>query len=260
MKIEKRIKKALFKCLSFKSYLTLVSKSYFISYRFGILKNNPKYKYHHFLKNMINTNDVVLDIGANLGYYSSLFSKWVGKNGFVYSVEPLVQMREVLIKNIRNQKNVKIFPYALGTENKEIRMGNNTRMKTGVIATGSHFVLEDDTKAFDEFTAEMKKGSELFGSFDKLNFIKCDVEGYETVIIPEIKEIIIKHMPLMLIETSGEKLDFILSFLLNIGYHGFVLNDGKLAQVEKAGNGLEDDILFIPIDKIEQYNNFMLTK
>jgi len=258
--IEKKIKKILFKHLSLKQYFTLVSKSFFLLYKLGVLKNNSLYKYHYFLKNIINNDDIIIDIGANLGYYSVLFSKWVGQKGFVYAVEPISQVREVFQNNVGKRKNIKLIPYALGSENKKIRMGNNTRMKTGVMATGSHFVLEENAKAIDEFTAKMKKGSELFSGLEKLDFIKCDVEGYETVIIPEMKNIIIKHKPIMLIETRIEKRDFILNFLLNIGFYGFVLEDKKLFRAEEVEEKIEDDILFIHKDKLDLFSNFMKNK
>ncbi|MCF6170067.1 MAG: FkbM family methyltransferase [Bacteroidales bacterium] len=220
-----------------------------------MLKNRPLYKYHYFLQSVIKDNDVVVDIGANLGYYSIPFSKWVGPKGMVYAVEPVVPVRDVLIRNIGNIKNIKVIPYALGTENKNIRLGNNTRQNKGFIATGSHFVLEDQTDALDEFSAEMRKGSELFGSLERLDFIKCDVEGYETSIIPELKEVLLKHKPVMLIETRREKRTFLVDYLLNIGFHGFVLEGGKLYPAAEIKEKMEDDILFIHRDKLELFSD-----
>lgn len=251
--IEKKLKKLLFKYLSFSQYLTLVSRSYFLLYRMNFLKHNPSFKYHYFLKNVINKGDTVIDIGANLGYFSIPFSQWVGKEGVVYSVEPLTQMREVFKKNIGTRNNIKILPYALGNENKKIIMGNNTGIDNEIIATGSHFVLEENTKAIDEFSAEMRKGSELFNNLEKLNFIKCDIEGYEDVVIPEIKQIIIEYKPLMLIETKREKRVFLLDFLLDIGFHGFVLEDKELHLVSDIKGNKEDDILFIHENKLDLF-------
>lgn len=254
---EKKIKKSLFELLSFKQYLTLVSRSFFLLYKLGVLKGKSSFKYHYFLENIIKKDDVIIDIGANLGYYTLPFSKWVGQNGHVYAVEPISQLREVLLKNIGKRKNVKLIPYALGSENKSIRMGNDTRKDSGVIATGSHFVLEENKKAEDEFAAEMKKGSDLFLNLEKLNFIKCDVEGYETVIIPEIKDLLTTHKPAMLVETRGEKREFLLKFLLDLGFHGYVLEENKLFPAEDINEKVEDDLLFIHHDKLNFFNEFL---
>jgi len=43
----------------------------------------------------------VLDIGANIGYYSLIFSKLVGAKGRVFSVEPTKSTYEKLLRNIQ---------------------------------------------------------------------------------------------------------------------------------------------------------------
>lgn len=255
--LEKKIKRSIFEILSFKQYLTLLSKSFFLLYNLGLLKRKPSFKYHYFLKNMINKNDVIIDIGANLGYYSISFSKWVGENGLVYAVEPIAQLREVLENNIGKRKNIEVIPFALGCENKFIRMGNDTRKDSGVIASGSHFVLEENKKAEDEFSAEMRKGSEIFQNLEKLDFIKCDVEGYETVIIPEIKDVLMKHKPTMLIETRKDKRVFLLKFLLEMGFYGYVLEGKELFPASEINEKTEDDLVFIHKNKLDFYSKYI---
>jgi len=253
------IKKTIFKTLSFKQYLQIISKLYFLQYNLGLLKNNPSYKYHYFLKNIIKPNDVVIDIGANLGYYSKLFSKWVGAKGLVHSVEPVKEIREVLEKNIRGIKNINIYPYALGSENKKIKLGNNTRKERGFIASGSHSVLNDNENAVDEFDAEMRIGSELFAEVNKVDFIKCDVEGYEIYIIPELKGIISKFYPSVLIETRQEKRSFIINFFNDLNYSDFVLKNGLLYKSNTFEEKVEDDILFIHKNRLETYKDLIFT-
>lgn len=257
-RIEEAVKKFFFKILSFKQYLLLMSKIYFLLYKLGILKCRPLFKYHYFLKSVINKNDVIIDIGANLGYFSKPFSVWVGPKGKVYSIEPVKQVREVLERNVRKTKNIKVIPYALGNENRKVRLGNDTRKNKGFIASGSHFILEDRATAVDEFSAEMKKGSELFNNLQKLDFIKCDVEGYETVIIPELKDILLKHKPNILIETRKEKRKFLLKYLSNIGFYGFILENGKLFSLSEIETKTEDDILFIHQDKIDLFSDIIV--
>lgn len=256
MSLEKRIRKLFFELVPFRTYLFLVSKVYFLTYNLGLLKKNTTFKYHYFLKNLINRDDIIIDIGANLGYYTIPYAKHVGPQGFVYAIEPVQVVREVLEKNIGRRKNIQILPYALGTESKHIRMGNNTRKHFGVVATGSHFVLEEDANALDEFTAEMKIGSEIFKNLERLDFIKCDVEGYETVIIPEMEKILIEHKPTMLIETRREKRVFLLDYLMEIGFLGYVLEGGKLYPAKDIEEKMEDDIIFIHKEKVNRYNKF----
>jgi FkbM family methyltransferase len=251
----------LFKTLSFEHYLYALSKAYFLTYDLGLLKKNPLYKYHYFLRSVVKKKDIVIDIGANLGYYSVYFSRWVGAEGIVYAVEPVESVRKVLAKNVKKLQNVRIIPYALGELNKDIEIINTTRKTKGFIASGSNFVMDGSMPVNDEnidkFNAVMRKGSELFGGLSRIDFIKCDVEGYETNIIPEMEALLKKHQPLMLIETRRENRIYLLKYLSELGFQGFVLENGKLSPSASIKEKEEDDILFIPESKLQSFKIFM---
>jgi FkbM family methyltransferase len=256
------VKLLLFRTLSFENYLYALSKFYFLSYNLGLLKKQPLYKYHYFLRSVIKENDTVIDIGANLGYYSVYFSRWVGADGAVYAVEPVESVRKVLAKNVKKCNNVKILPYALGEFNRDIEIVNTSRKTKGFIASGSNFVLDGSKPVNDEnidrFNAVMRRGSELFSGLQKIDFIKCDVEGYETNIIPEMEVLLKKHEPLMLIETRRENRIVIQNYLTGLGYDGFVLENGKLYSSLVIKEKEEDDILFIPKNKQPIYSHFIV--
>ena len=63
--------------------------------------------------------DVVVDVGANIGYYTILLADKVGKNGKVYAFEPDKLNFEILVKNIKanNLKNVIAVNAAVGRKN-----------------------------------------------------------------------------------------------------------------------------------------------
>jgi len=242
------MRRFLYKNLSFEQYLNTLSCLYFFSYSIGILKNNPTFQYPVFLKKIIKKGDAVIDIGANLGYYSRLFARWVGKTGRVYAIEPVEPVRNVLKKNTKKYPWVEILPFALGQENKTIQLGNDTLKSRGFVASGSHFVMDfsNNPEAVENpeivFQAEMRKGSELFENITQLDFIKCDVEGYEMVIIPEIKKIITKFYPTILIETGGDNRLKIKDIMIEMGYLAFVLENRKLRPLLPEDT---TDILFI---------------
>jgi FkbM family methyltransferase len=248
----------LYKSLSFKNYLFVLSKLYFVYYNLGLLKNNKFYQYPYFLKNIINRGDVVIDIGANLGYYTVILSNLVKKEGKVYAVEPIKPILSVLKKNTKNKKNVKILPYALGNENKEIVLGNDTKAKTGFIASGSNYVIDKNTSGKDfaevKFEAEMRKGSELFKNLKKLDFIKIDVEGYETVVLPEMEHVIDRFKPIILAESRQEKRKELISFLGEKKYTPYVLEDNYLKFTVQNAFW---DILFVPEVRQETISRFI---
>jgi len=252
------VRRLLFKLLSFENYLRVLSKLYFLSFNMGLLRKNRLYQYPYFLNKIINKGDVCIDIGANMGYFTVLLSKITGSKGKVYAVEPVKPILSILKKNTKNLKNVKIHPFALGKENKFIKLGNNSIKKKGFIASGSHYILDQKfnqtTDSEIEFDGEMKKGSELFYHLDRLDFIKCDIEGYERVVIPEIEPIILKFKPIVLIEARGENRIQMLQLFEKNKFSAFVLKNGKLYPAK------EDeflDILFVPQDKLEDVDLFL---
>jgi FkbM family methyltransferase len=262
MNFGKTIRKFLYKTLSFERYLYILSRLYFFSYRLGIFKKNPTFLYPVFLRKIINKGNVVIDIGANLGYYSCLFARWVGKTGKVYAVEPVEPVRNVLKKNTKKYSWVEIFPFALGNENKKINLGNDTLKSRGFVASGSHYVIDfaNNPDAVEKpeimFQAEMRKGSELFAELTQLDFIKCDVEGYEYVIIPEIQDLIMKFHPSVLIETGSANRQKIISFMTNLQYDAFVLKHKKLRPLHPEDT---TDILFIYCNSLIKNNHDIFT-
>ena len=252
------IRRLLFKSLSFENYLRLLSKLYFLSFNTGLLRINRLFDYPYFLDKLINKGDVCLDIGANLGYFTVPFSKIVGAPGKVYAVEPVKPVLSVLKRNTRNLKNVEIYPFALGKEDKRTSLVNNVIKTKGFIATGSYFIsdqnLAEAKNAEIEFDAEMKKGSELFAHLDRLDFIKCDIEGYEVIVIPELEPVILKHHPIVLIESRRESRIQMLQFFKKHNFSAFVLKNGELFPAQKDEFW---DILFVPQDKLNRVSRYI---
>lgn len=242
------INKILYKSLRQKNYLKFLNSSFLFLYKSGLLKNNVKYQYHYFAKKLVNKGDTVIDLGANLGYYSNLLQDWVGTEGKLFSVEPVIPFNEILQWRLKDKKQVTILPYALGTEEKEITLvipKNLSYLSTGlpnVYDSNSHGNLED--YGF-KFNAQMKKGSELFKNLDRLDFLKCDIEGYEEYVFPEMQPVFEKHKPIIQVETWGKHKKIVEDFLKGIGYEQYHLSNGKLIATVEGHDPSVVDFIFI---------------
>ena len=166
----------LYRLRPLEGYLRAVSRLFFLWRRLGLGRYAPETEYVYYLPELVGRGDVAIDIGANLGYYSRPLSKLVGERGHVYSVEPMPPVLEVLRHNLRRSRNVTILPYALGEQDGEITMANDSARETGYLGTGQNFVNESGGSADVEYRAEMRRGSELFADLKRLDFIKCDIE------------------------------------------------------------------------------------
>jgi tRNA A58 N-methylase Trm61 len=53
------------------------------------------------IKQLVNPGDYVADIGANYGVYTKYLSELVGRDGCVYSIEPIPLTFEILYSNVK---------------------------------------------------------------------------------------------------------------------------------------------------------------
>lgn len=244
------LKRLAFRTLSIKNYLRLLQRGYFAAYRLGLLRLSPTYVYHYFVRNLIGRGDYVLDIGANLGYYSKLFSSWVGPEGKVFAVEPVKPYNEVFREATRKRKNITLYPYALGPEEKEITMV--APFQSGYLNTGLPHVYDAQKEGSPgeeslTFRAEMKIPSRLFGDLEKLNYIKCDIEGFEKMVLEDLRGIIACHRPLVQVEIWDKYQPDIAGLFHSLGYETYQLEKGRLVPVRDFP-ARDEDFIFIPLD------------
>lgn len=226
------IHKLLYRLLPLEGYLRVVSAMFFVWKRLGIGRYAEATEYVYHLPKLVGEGATAIDIGANLGYYSRYISQAIGEGGRLYSVEPVAPILGVLRHNLRHCPNVEILPYALGEEEREIVMCNDTARYQGYFGTGQNFVGDAATEGEGEqvgerFPAQMRRGSELFSKLTRLNFIKCDIEGYEVVVMNELRPLLERFRPTVLIETGGENRAKIIKLFHSLGYRGFTLEEGK---------------------------------
>lgn len=233
--VEKKIRTLLFKTLGLEGYLSVVSDAYIRITNLGFLKN--KYPELFYLKKIVQPGFVSIDIGANVGYYSTKISKLSGKKGKVIAIEPVPLFANVFKRNAHKfaLNNIELLQTALGAENAKIKMG--TPVINGIFRHGLTHVLDsnNDNSEFETFEAEMKIPDELFKNIDKLDFIKCDVEGYEIHLFPHLLNTIQKFKPLIQIEISTDNNRKTINSLLKpIGYKAFGLFNNVLKQLSDS--------------------------
>lgn len=244
-----QLKKLAFRTLSLQHYLRFLQWGYFTAYHLGILRNSPVYIYHYFVKNLIRKGDYVLDIGANLGYYSKLFSAWVGHEGKVFAVEPVRPYNEAFRRATRKRKNIVLYPYALGTEEKEITMV--APLYAGYLHTGLPHVDDGSEGNGPEiealaFRAEMKIPSRLFGDLEKLDYIKCDIEGFETTVLKDLEEVIRRHKPVVQVEVLEPNQPELLDFFRSLEYEAYQLAGKRLTKITRLPALIDGDFIFLP--------------
>jgi FkbM family methyltransferase len=147
----------------------------------GYEKNETK-----LFKKYIKENMGVIDIGANIGYYSLLAAKLVGKNGKVYAFEPETANYKMLLKNIEinGYKNIVSEQKALSNKNgktnlflSKVNCGEPSFCKLN-ISTDDGFI-EVETIRLDDVIKDTR-----------IDFIKMDVQGAEGLVLEGAENIL----------------------------------------------------------------------
>ncbi|MBM3161080.1 MAG: FkbM family methyltransferase [Bacteroidetes bacterium] len=222
-------------------------RGFYLLYSLGLLKKDSKFKYHYAVKKWIHKTDYVVDIGANLGYFAKTFSK-LAHEGKVICIEPIPLFYQTLTHFLGSKKNVEIHNIALGNENGFVTMA--LPETDGFIRTGLPHVIKDDNIDPKTKTQQVSvlKAHEFLFSLPKIDYLKCDIEGYEAVVFEDLRETLKKFRPIVQVEIAPENRSQLLQLFTELNYQQFGLVNFKLT-AENGAQQEEGDFLFIPLEK-----------
>ncbi len=144
---------------------------------------------------LLKKNDVVLDAGAGIGEFTVLASKKIGPRGRIIAIEPNRSDYELLKLNIKKNNCTNVIPINLGlagvTGERQIEF------------RGRSYSFRVDT--LDNILRKE-------GLKEKIDFVKMDIEGFETEVLSQSVDII-KNANIIAIELHNTKqeVDTILS-------------------------------------------------
>lgn len=171
----------------------------------------------------LSSGDVALDLGAYSGLFSILLSQAVGKHGKVIAVEADSENLTSVVRNISNcskyikYNNISILEGAVWEHNNGINFSTEGNMGP----SASSIVGENRGIIKKVQTFTLSKISDIF-DLNKINFIKCDIEGAEKIIFNDPK-FFSKHRPKIIIEAHiVDGVDTSESCMLTLGKHGYI--------------------------------------
>ena len=185
-----------------------------------------------FVKKVIQKGNIVIDVGANIGYYTLIFARLVGNEGKVFAFEPEPSNFNILNRNLQlnGYKNVIVEQKAISDNNGKIRL------YISELTTGMHRTYPSKycSKAFVD--VDLIKLDDYFSKIsliDKINFIKIDVEGAEFGVLKGISnilkkskdiKILIEFVPDSIIE-YGSKPEDTIKLIKDLDFTIFAVDD-----------------------------------
>jgi FkbM family methyltransferase len=222
-----------------------------------ILKDDFEQAEQAFVHNYLRPGDIFIDVGANIGLFTLIAAKAVGRKGRVYAFEPSPVTHKRLLENIDVNKfrNVESFQIAL-SDTEEDRVlttsldGYGAWNSLAQPTAGQQFKQEiAQCTSWDKFSLE----HDLLG---KVTLMKIDVEGWEFFALQGAKQTLSQpNAPDLMIEftetnaqSAGTSCTAVYNLLNEYGYTMYTIDPEKHA------------VSYAPLRKSYPYLNLLATK
>lgn len=200
----------------------------------GVSRSLDTYKMYEnddieMVKKEIDKNSTMIDIGAHIGLYTLIFSKFLD-NGKIISFEPSSHNYSILEKNIKlnNCNNVILNKNAVYSKNMEVDLHVNN------YNTGDNRIYYPGIKRQIEKVSAITIDTYLMNNeyINNISFIKIDTQGVELAVLQGCEKTLLKYHPKILFEywprglkEYGSTEEELLNFLINLGYK--IYRNGK---------------------------------
>ncbi|KKM47637.1 hypothetical protein LCGC14_1558400 [marine sediment metagenome] len=167
------------------------------------------------LQDVVRPGMAVVDVGANIGYFSLILAEAATQEGLVYAIEPEARNYNLLLRNLS------LNGYLTSIQPIQVAISNETLTGTLVVNDkyhGSHFLLNQSLDPVDKrlTTTRIVSLDHLFENCE-IHFVKVDVqgaemdvlEGMETLLDYEDIGIIWQYIPDCLVKFGRDPKDFL---------------------------------------------------
>lgn len=199
---------------------------------------------------LVNRDSVILDIGANIGYFS-LLAAAKAKDGKVFSFEPVSFFRDCLQQNMALNaiENYEALSFAISNKNEPTNfyLADGANLGMSGMRPPENFSGRQEqiqTIVLDEWVENK--------ALTAIDFIKLDIEGAEKKALDGMNKTLSRFRPVLLIEIIhsqleqfGNSVKEIYDTLTSHDYIAYEIVDQKtIKQLFKRKEGY--DVLFLP--------------
>lgn len=129
----------------------------------------------------------VIDIGANIGYYTLLAAKLIGEKGKVFAFEPEPRNYALLLRNVELNGYKNVIPQQKAVSNK----AGKVKLFLDRLEPGAHSLYKVRQSAKEAIVVDAVSLDDFFkGKEFPINVIKIDVEGAEMTVLLGMSRIV----------------------------------------------------------------------
>lgn len=197
------------------------------------------------LKQLLTRGSVLLDVGANVGLFTLLGSRWVGTEGRVLSFEPSSRERKRLDEQVALNRltNVIILPQAVADHEGRGRLRVAAAEYAGLNTLGDDFGYSGvNVVATEDVPLVTLDAAVAAAGLTRVSVIKLDIEGAEYAALVGARRILRELRPVLVVEVARASLSVnnhatpeqMTALLSGAGYRLYVIDDSsaRLCPVE----------------------------
>ncbi|MFN7926158.1 MAG: FkbM family methyltransferase [Bryobacteraceae bacterium] len=184
-----------------------------------------------------------IDVGAHIGFHSLKAAQRVGTAGHVLSVEPNPATLRELRENVASSKvpQIAIEPVACSDRRATLDLFASNRSNTGMASLSSRNAARDDegTRSYKVEAVPLDELVERQG-LTRVDVIKIDVEGAETMVLRGAAKTIARFHPVVVMEMLDDQLRAMNSSVLELE---LMMTQAGYQRGRKA----EDNVEWVPL-------------
>lgn len=198
-------------------------------------------------------NDVVMDIGANIGETSLRLAQKVLPQGKVYAFEPS-QFNYKLLQNnlsLNNLNHITAYPLGIGAAEGEFTLYTIDQHNKGKNKISDHKTVSAKSETIKLTTIDQFVASNQLA---KVDLIKLDIEGFEMKALQGGQETLNKFRPKLFIEVDNQNLieqvssaKELFNFLIALDYRLIYADNKQLLDFKLDYEDCHFDLIAIPL-------------
>ncbi len=197
---------------------------------YGLYKQFVEARYVALLRPHVAPGTIVIDVGANVGFFTRYFAQWTGSNGRVLAIEPErrnFDRLQAMIRSRRLNAVVEAVHAAAAEREGQVALTIDPYHPAGHYLSLSSDGVPTRAVAIDDLVRQHEDRT--------VSLIKIDVQGAELRVLKGAASTLRTYRPALLVEldekalrSQGASVEAVVEFLASYGYWGQLMSSEGL--------------------------------